>query len=40
MKRNRDQNTDFHHMIKVGVFALAAMALMWTFVSFVVRFFE
>lgn len=40
MKRKRDDDRDFHHLINVAVYALGAMALMWAFITFVIRHFE
>ena len=40
MNRKRKDDRDFDHMIKVAVYALGAMALMWAFITFVIRHFE
>jgi hypothetical protein len=40
MKQKRDDDPDFDHIIKLAVYALGAMTLMWAFITFVIRLFE
>ncbi len=40
MKQKRDDDPDLDHKIKLAVYALGAMALMWAFINFVIRIFE
>ena len=40
MNPKRDDDPNFDHMLKVAVYALGAMALMWAFITFVIRHFE
>ncbi len=40
MNHKQDDDTEFSHVVKVAVYALGAAALMWAFVSFVIRHFE
>lgn len=40
MNHKKDDDPNFDHLVKVAVYALGAMALMWAFITFVVRHFE
>lgn len=40
MTNKPNKNRDFNHMIQVAVYALAAAALAWAFITFVIRHFE
>jgi len=40
MNQKRDDDPDFTHLIKIAVYALGGMALMWAFITFVIRHFE
>jgi hypothetical protein len=40
MNQKRDDDSDFMHLIKIAVYALGAMALMWAFITFVIRQFQ
>jgi hypothetical protein len=40
VKKPDKPETDYQHLIKVGIAIFAAATLMWTFVIFVVRLFE
>ena len=35
MNQKRDDDPDFVHLVKIAVYALGAMALMWAFITFV-----
>lgn len=41
MDGRKDRHSrDVNHVLMIAVYALGAVALMWTFISFVVKYFE
>jgi hypothetical protein len=38
--RKDRNNRDVNHVLMIAVYALGAVALMWSFISFVIRYFD